>query len=140
MKKMRFKIKYLIVLILFIGFLGCNSTSECELLVRNKSTDESFSGIIKDVYFKYSDGGRGTPTIILTDNSKIYTSTDRLICYAQEADSIIKMKGTLKYVLKRGDSTKIFYPDCGEFLILDSNKISYQSDHFNRENCQKNRE
>jgi hypothetical protein len=122
MKKMLFLVYFLILV------TSCSSEKECENEVRRKYTNQEFSGIIKEAYFQVSDGGRGAPKLILKDGSIHPSRSSRLICYANQGDSIIKKKGTLQYLLKKEDTTMIFYPECKQSLILDSNKttiISY---------------
>lgn len=109
----------LVLIALAIAFVGC-FPNQCEDHYRLKTTSDDFSGIIKDCYFHESHGGRGTPTVILTNGARYYSGTYTLICYAQVGDSIIKKPGTLKYIIKRGDSVATFYPECGSLVIMDS--------------------
>lgn len=114
-----------------LSFFSCSYERQCETNIRKKSTNEQFSGIIKEVYFQVSDGGRHTPTIVLTNNEKYYSATKRLICDAIPGDSIVKKRGTLQYVIKRADTSLVFYPNCGDIVILDSGKTDIQRYEFN---------
>ena len=116
--------KKIILLFLFVNLVTSCSEKDCEDFIRENDTNDEFSGIISDAYFHTSDGGRGTPTLVLGNGSKHYTSTYSLICFANSGDSIIKRKGTLGYLLKQGGTTKVFYPECKRKLILDSNKTT----------------
>jgi hypothetical protein len=116
--------KRIIFLLLFVNLIFSCSPRECEDFIRETDTDDEFSGIISDAYFHVSDGGRGTPTLVLGNGSKHYIATYGLICYANQGDSIIKRKGTLKYLLKSEGTTTVFYPECKRKLILDSNKTA----------------
>jgi hypothetical protein len=121
----------LLFLISTFSFVSCSDKEQCETNIRNRSTNEQFSGVIKEVYFQVSNGGRFTPTIVLTDNEKYYSATKRLICYAMPGDSIIKKRGTLQYVIKRPDTMVVFYPNCGDIVILDNGKTAVQPYQFN---------
>lgn len=114
-----------ISLLLLVNLMSaCSLEKECEDFVKEHDIQEEFSGIIADSYFHTSDGGRGTPTIVLKDGSKHYMDTYGLICSAEVGDSVIKRKGTLRYLLRKEDTIMVFYPECGRRLILDSGRTS----------------
>lgn len=120
----------LLILTNALFLTSCSYEKQCEANVRDRSTTEAFSGIIKEVYFQVSDRGRHTPTIVLMNNKKYYSDTKRLICYAMPGDSIVKKSGSLKYVIKNADTTVVFYPNCGDIVILDNGKTEVQPYQF----------
>lgn len=124
-----------IFIVISIWLTGCTSADQCERKIRQESTDETFSGIISKSYFKI--GEHGTPTVELADGKVIYLSTRSIICYTQPGDSIFKEKGSLKYLVKRRDSITIFYPECGQTLIMDSNKTLVNPDYMRQISCDK---
>lgn len=126
----------LILMALAIAFTGC-FPNQCEEHYRLKTISDDFSGEIEDCYFQDSHGGRGVPTIILTNGARYYSGTYTLICYAQAGDSIIKKTGTLKYIIKRGDSVTIFYPECGSIAIMDSGKTKNDPMLLEERKCDK---
>jgi hypothetical protein len=111
----------------FTLITSCSLEKECEEEVRRKYTNQEFSGIVKEAYFQVSNGGRGAPKIILSDSTIHPVHSDILICSANQGDSIIKRKGTLRYLLKSEGTTTVFYPECKRKLILDSNKTAFNS-------------
>ena len=113
----------LLVTILSICVVGCSGHSLCRHNIETIDKYIAMNGVIKDIYFDNTPGGRGSPTIELANGGHYTTSTFSLICYAQNGDSIIKKAGELMFLIKRKDSIRIFYPECGNWIITDSNEI-----------------
>lgn len=127
-----------ISILIFLAFAlsGC-FPKQCEMYIRQHTPYDNFAGIIKECYFLDSDGGRGTPTIVLQNEKIYYLVTYTLICFAQPGDSIIKKAGTLKYIIKREDCSTIFYPECGSTVILDNGKVKENPLYAQEVKCDK---
>lgn len=71
---------------------------------------------------KYLHKNRDTPYIVLRKaNGRIETVFIDYLIYdrVDSADYIVKQYGTLKHVVYRNDSERVFYPVCGNHIYKD---------------------
>lgn len=118
----------LVALIAFsaLAFSSCLQ-QQCEDAVREIDSKIHFVGIVKDCYFDESE--RGVPTITLSNERRVQMHAYTLCCYVTAGDSVWKLRGSLKYFVKRGDSISIFYPECGNIQVRDSGKTYFNPNY-----------
>lgn len=102
---------------------SCLIGNNCVEEVRKYDTEQEVYGVIEECYFGMNSRDRGSPVIILNGGkTKLVAPLATLVCYATKGDTLIKKKGTLLYLVKRGDKIKGFNPDCGRITVLDSGR------------------